>query len=52
LKLYKAIFHKYGTLSQNKNALKKVITFDDMREKKKSMTLSEVYAFMNDFKLT
>jgi len=30
----------------------KKITFDDLKDKQKSMNLSDIYTFMNDFKLT
>ena len=50
LKLYKAMFHKYATISQNKISIKK-ITFDDMKEQKTSMSLGELFAFLNDFEM-
>jgi hypothetical protein len=50
-KLYKAMFNKYVALSANKTSLKKM-TFDDMKQKKSKMNLADIYAFMNDFKLT
>ena len=50
MKLYKAIFHKYATVSQNKLSVKK-LTFDDMRDQKNTMSLTEVFAFLNDFNM-
>jgi hypothetical protein len=50
-KLYKAMFNKYVSLSANKTTLKKM-TFDDMKQKKSKLNLADIYAFMNDFKLT
>jgi hypothetical protein len=50
LKLYKAMFHKYATVSSNKINIRKV-TFDDMKDQQNSMSLTEVFAFLNDFKI-
>ena len=51
MKLYKAMFHKYATVNSNKQTIKK-LTFDDMKEQKNTMSLAEVFAFLNDFKLS
>jgi len=51
MKLYKAMFHKYATVSANKMSVKK-LTFDDMKDQKNTMSLSEVFAFMNDFNMS
>lgn len=50
MKLYKAIFHKYATVSSNKS--KKQLTFDEMKDQTSTMNIAEVYLFLNDFKIT
>lgn len=49
-RLYKAMFHKYATISVNKATLK-AITFDDMKEQRQTMNLGEVFRFLNDFEM-
>lgn len=51
MKLYKAMFHKYATVNSNKQTIKK-LTFDDMKEQKNTMSLAEVFSFLNDFKIS
>jgi len=50
MKLYRAMFHKYATVSQNKQQIRKH-TFDDMYNEKETMNLTEIFAFLNDFQI-
>lgn len=51
LKLYKAMFNKYaGASSVAKN--KAAGTFDNLQNQKQSVSLSQVFAFLSDFKIT
>ena len=50
LKLYKAIFHKYATVSTSKINIRKV-TFDDIKDQQDTMSLTNVFSFLNDFKI-
>ena len=50
LKLYKAMFHKYATVSANKINIRKV-TFDDIKDQQNTMSLTDVFSFLNDFKI-
>lgn len=49
-KLYKAMFHKYATLYNNKVSLK-AKTFDLMRSQQQKMSLTEIFQFLNDFQM-
>jgi hypothetical protein len=49
-KLYKAMFHKYATLYNNKISLK-AKTFDIMRTLQQKMSLTEIFQFLNDFQM-
>lgn len=42
------MFHKYATVNINKNSIK-TFTFDDIKQHKNTMSLTEIIAFMNDF---
>lgn len=50
-KLYRAMYAKYANMSKNKQPNQK-LTFDQVRTNQESLSLSEVYAFLSDFKLT
>lgn len=50
-KLYRAMFVKYSNTAKNKQPHQK-LTFDLVRSNQESLSLSEVYAFLSDFKLT
>lgn len=50
MRLYKAMFKKYAVVSNTKVQLKK-FTFEGLQEQQNTMSLTEVYAFLNDFKL-
>ena len=50
LKLYKAMFHKYATVSASKINIRKV-TFDDIKDQQNTMSLTDVFSFLNDFKI-
>lgn len=50
MRLYKAMFKKYAVVSNTKVQMKK-FTFEGLQEQQNTMSLQEVYAFMNDFKL-
>lgn len=50
-KLYRAMYAKYSNMSKNKQPNQK-LTFDQVRTNQESLSLSEVYAFLTDFKLT
>lgn len=50
-KLYRAMYSKYSNMSKNKQPNQK-LTFDNIRTNQDSLSLSEVYAFLTDFKLS
>lgn len=42
------MFHKYATISHNKTSIQKP-TFDDIKNLQSTMSLGELFTFLNDF---